>query len=57
LLFFSTHLEVIDVNIESAALALGQRVWELRVGFAEEAMLWVLKRLAVFVSLSVDCAC
>lgn len=47
----SPHLEVIDVDVESPALVFSQRIGELLVGFAQNAMLGILQRLSIVVSL------
>lgn len=48
---FIPHLEVIDVDVESPALVFSQRIGELLVGFAQNAMRGILQRLPVVVSL------
>lgn len=37
-----SDLEMVNVNVESSALTIGQGVWKFLVGFAEIAMLGVL---------------
>jgi hypothetical protein len=38
-----SNLKMIDVDVEPAAAAFSQWIWELLVGFAEDAMLRVLE--------------
>lgn len=38
-----TYLEMIDVDVEASLSAFGKRIREFRVGFAQDAILGVLK--------------
>ena len=48
----ATYLEVIDVDVEAAFSPLGEGIGEFFICFAQNSMLGVLQRFAIFVFLS-----